>query len=156
MPSLPTEVTIYTDGACSGNPGPGGWGAILLHPSSGKELRLSGGAEHTTNNRMELCAALEALRRLKRATSVTLYSDSKYLVQAFREGWLAKWQRNGWLTSQKKPVENVDLWRQLVELTKLHKVHWEYVPGHSNYLYNELCDQLARAEVQKIKEGKGS
>lgn len=139
------RVQIYTDGACSGNPGPGGWAAILVYGDKRREL--SGFAPHTTNNRMELTAAVEALRALKEPCIVDLYSDSAYLVNAFRQGWLEKWQRNGWRTSQKEPVENQDLWQELLALTRRHRVEWRKVEGHAGVELNERCDQLARAAI---------
>lgn len=139
------EVTIYTDGACSGNPGPGGWAALLIY--NGHEKEISGGEKLTTNQRMELKAALEALAALKEPCKVKIYSDSAYLVNAFRQGWLKKWQRNGWLTIEKKPVENRDLWESLLALTERHEVEWYKVKGHSNNYYNERCDRLAREAI---------
>jgi len=141
------EVTIYTDGACSHNPGPGGWGAVLMFGSNEKEI--SGYEAHTTNNRMELTAAVKALEALKEPCRVSLYSDSAYLVNTFKQNWLEKWQRNGWKTSNKGPVENQDLWKQLVELTGKHTVEWVKVKGHSDNEYNNRCDRLARDEIKK-------
>ncbi|MBZ4653224.1 MAG: ribonuclease [Peptococcaceae bacterium] len=134
-------VEIYTDGACSGNPGPGGWGAILIY--EGKEKELQGKDPHTTNNRMELMAAIQALKALKYPCKVRLYSDSAYLVNAFKNGWLAKWQANGWKTSQRQAVENQDLWQELLELSKTHDIEWVKVKGHGDNLYNNRCDKLA-------------
>jgi len=139
------QVTIYTDGACSGNPGPGGWGAILMAGEHRREL--SGYEPHTTNNRMEITAALEALRALKSPCRVQLYSDSAYLVNAFRQNWLGNWQRNGWINSKKDPVENQDLWRELLQLVRPHQVEWLKVKGHSDNPYNNRCDELARAAI---------
>lgn len=144
--SLP-EVVIYTDGACSGNPGPGGWAALLMYGSHKKEL--NGYEAHTTNQRMELMAAIGGLEALKRSCSVKLHSDSAYLVNAFQQKWLDKWQRNGWLNAKKQPVENQDLWKRLLALTKEHQVHWVKVEGHSDDEFNERCDYLAK---QAIKE----
>lgn len=141
------EVTIYTDGACSHNPGPGGWGAVLMFGSNEKEI--SGYEAHTTNNRMELTAAIKALEALKEPCRVNLYSDSAYLVNTFKQNWLEKWQRNGWKTSNKGPVENQDLWKQLLELTGKHTVEWVKVKGHSDNEYNNRCDRLARDEIKK-------
>jgi len=141
------EVTIYTDGACSHNPGPGGWGAVLMFGSNEKEI--SGYEAHTTNNRMELTAAIKALEALKEPCRVSLYSDSAYLVNTFKQNWLEKWQRNGWKTSNKGPVENQDLWKQLLELTGKHTVEWVKVKGHSDNEYNNRCDRLARDEIKK-------
>lgn len=145
--SLEGEVIIYTDGACSGNPGPGGWAAILMYGDHIKEI--SGGETSTTNNRMELTAAIEALRRLKRPCRVTLYSDSAYLVNAFEQGWLEKWQQNGWRTSKKEPVENRDLWQTLLELTGRHDVRFRKVKGHHDNPWNNRCDALAVAAIPK-------
>lgn len=141
------EVTIYTDGACSGNPGPGGYGAILQFNGISKEI--SGYESSTTNNRMELRAAIEALSALKEPCKVNLYSDSAYLVNAFRLGWLANWQKNGWVNSKKQPVENQDLWQRLWQLAKIHRVTWLKVKGHADNPYNNRCDELARMEIQK-------
>lgn len=141
------EVEIYTDGACSGNPGPGGWGAILLYKGREKELR--GNDPQTTNNRMELTAALEALRALKHPCEVRLYSDSAYLVNAFTKGWLEKWQRNGWQTANREPVENRDLWVELLEQDERHRISWIKVKGHADNEYNNRCDKIA---VEAVKE----
>lgn len=140
-----TQVQIYTDGACSGNPGPGGWAAILVFGEHEKEL--SGGEVHTTNQRMELQAAIEGLRALNRACTVVLYSDSAYLVNAITNKWYVTWQRTGWLNSKREPVKNKDLWEALLEQTKLHDIRFAKVKGHSGHHYNERCDTLARAAV---------
>lgn len=144
------NVEIYTDGACSGNPGPGGWGAVLLY--KGTEKQLSGYAAETTNNRMELTAAIMALNALKEPCGVTLYTDSAYLCNAFNNGWTIAWQRNGWLNAKKKPVENKDLWITLINHTKEHQIEWIKVKGHSDNEYNNICDQLAVDEIKKHKE----
>ena len=141
------EVVIYTDGACSGNPGPGGWGAILI--ADGVEKELSGFAAETTNQRMGLKAAICALSALKYPCQVKLYSDSAYLINAFRQHWLDNWQTNGWLNSQKKLVENRDLWLDLIELNQIHRIEWIKVPGHKDNIYNNRCDELARDAVKK-------
>lgn len=143
------KVTIYTDGACSGNPGKGGWGAILFYKDQMREM--SGFEENTTNNKMELTAAIKALERLKEPCEVELYSDSAYLVNAFLEGWLTKWQMNGFRSSNKKPVQNVDLWQKLVELNNIHKITWIKVKGHADNVYNNRCDALATGEIAKHK-----
>ncbi len=143
------KVEIFTDGACSGNPGPGGWGAILVYEA--KEKEISGFEKNTTNNRMELVAAIEALKMLKEPCSVSLYSDSAYLVNAFNQNWLDRWEINGWMNSQKKPVENKDLWQQLIELSKMHRVTWIKVKGHSDNELNNRCDELARAAIQRAQ-----
>lgn len=140
-------VTIYTDGACSGNPGVGGWGAILFYKDQMREM--SGFEENTTNNKMELTAAIKALERLKEPCEVELYSDSAYLVNAFLEGWLTKWQMNGFKSSNKKPVQNVDLWQKLIELNNIHKITWIKVKGHADNVYNNRCDALATGEISK-------
>ncbi|TCD48736.1 ribonuclease HI [Chlorobium sp. N1] len=141
------KITIYTDGACSGNPGKGGWGAMLMYGSAVREL--SGHSPATTNNRMELTAAIEALRALKEPCTVDLYSDSSYVVNAFREGWLDRWQRNSWKTAAKKNVENTDLWKEILEQTARHRVTFHKVKGHSDNPYNNRCDELARQAIQK-------
>ena len=142
-------VTIYTDGACSGNPGPGGWGAILEW--QGHEKELSGGEASTTNNRMELTAVLTALLLLKEPCTVELYSDSKYVVDAIEKGWLYGWQKKGWIKSDKKPVLNVDLWQQLLPQLARHDVRFHWVKGHAENEKNNRCDQLAVAESKKFK-----
>lgn len=142
------KVMIYTDGACSGNPGPGGWGAVLLYNESRKEI--SGGETPSTNNRMEIMAAIAALESLKEACEVDLYSDSAYLVNAFKQEWLENWQRNGWKTSKKQPVENQDLWQRLLQQTKKHKVTWHKVKGHAENKENNRCDELARAAIANL------
>ena len=134
-------VVVYTDGACSGNPGPGGWAAILSY--NDRERELSGGERQTTNNRMELQAAIAALQSLREACAVRLHTDSKYIVQAFNEHWIASWQRRGWVTTAKKPVANQDLWERLIELAAVHTVEWIWVRGHANVVLNERCDRLA-------------
>ncbi len=140
------KVTVYTDGACSGNPGPGGWGCVLIYKSSRKEL--SGFEPYTTNNRMELTAAIRALTALKEPCSVELYSDSSYLCNGFNNGWVQNWRRNGWKTSQKKPVENKDLWEELLMLCSKHNIIWNKVKGHSDNELNNLCDELATREIK--------
>jgi len=141
------KVMIYTDGACSGNPGPGGWGAILIYKE--KKLELSGFAEHTTNNRMELLAAIEALSRLKEPCEVDVYSDSAYLTNAFLQNWLGNWVRRGWIKSDKKPVENRDLWESLLEFSRVHRISWYKVKGHADNPLNNRCDELATGEIKR-------
>ena len=141
------NVTIYTDGACSGNPGPGGWGALLMYGSSTREI--SGYSPATTNNRMELSAAIEALEVLREPCKVDVYSDSSYLVNAVNNGWLERWTRNNWQTAAKKSVENIDLWQKILKLLKLHKVHFHKVKGHSDNPYNNRCDILAREAIKR-------
>ena len=139
-------VTLYTDGACSGNPGPGGWGAILCY-----ELSLSGGEAHTTNNRMELTAVIEGLKKLKEPCIVELYSDSKYVIDALSKGWAWGWKKKGWVKSDKKPALNPDLWDVLLALVQTHEVHYHWVKGHADNAYNNRCDAMAVAEWQKLK-----
>jgi ribonuclease HI len=143
-------VEIYTDGACSGNPGPGGWAAVLI--ARGTEKEISGNAAATTNNRMELTAALEALRRLKKPCQVRLYSDSAYLVSAFTKGWLVNWQRNGWKNAANDPVSNMDLWQEILAAAGPHQIEWIKVRGHADNAYNNRCDQLAVAEIKKMRQ----
>lgn len=142
------RVTIYTDGACSNNPGPGGWGCVLMFGEYRKEA--SGGEENTTNNRMELTAAIEALRLLKRSCQVDLYTDSAYLCNAFEKGWLNNWRRNGWKTANKHEVENRDLWETLDALCVTHVVQFHKVKGHSDNVENNRCDKLARDAIKKL------
>jgi ribonuclease HI len=139
-------VTAYTDGACLGNPGPGGFGVVLLFNDHRKEL--SGGFAPTTNNRMELLAVIEALSTLKEPCRVDLYTDSKYVRDAIEKGWLAGWQRKGWMTAGKKPVKNQDLWTRLSPLLEKHEVRFHWVPGHSGVPENERCDALASAAAR--------
>ena len=142
-------VTIYTDGACKGNPGPGGWGAILRYQDSEKEIK---GAEPlTTNNRMELTAAIEALRLLKRGCRVDLYTDSNYLRQGM-QAWLAQWKKNNWRNSQKEPVKNADLWKILDELALVHDIHWHWVKGHSGHPENDRADALANEAIVALQQ----
>ena len=141
------KVVIYTDGACSGNPGVGGWGAVLFHGNNKKEI--SGYAEETTNNQMELTAAIMALEKLKVPCVVDLYSDSAYLVNAFNEGWIINWQLNGFKNANKKPVANVELWQRLIEFNNTHKITWIKVKGHADNEYNNRCDELATGEIAK-------
>lgn len=143
------EITIYTDGACSGNPGPGGWGAILIMGENRKEI--SGGAKDTTNNIMELTAVIEALKILKRPCKVNLYSDSAYVVNAFLQKWIYGWIKKGWVTANKEPVKNKELWMELYDLTKVHDVTFNKVKGHADNEFNNRCDELAVAESQKFK-----
>ena len=142
-------VTLYTDGACSGNPGPGGWGAILCYGEH--ELSLSGGEAHTTNNRMELTAVIEGLKKLKEPCIVELYSDSKYVIDALSKGWAWGWKKKGWVKSDKKPALNPDLWDVLLALVQTHEVHYHWVKGHADNEYNNRCDAMAVAEWQKLK-----
>ncbi|PTM57941.1 ribonuclease HI [Desmospora activa] len=141
------EVIIYTDGACSGNPGPGGWGAVLLYGEHRKEL--TGSERQTTNNRMELTAAIESMRRLKQSCRVKLHTDSAYMVNCFKQRWYVNWEKNGWKNSRKEPVENQDLWKQLLEQVRRHEVEFIKVKGHSDVELNNRCDELARGAIPK-------
>ena len=140
-------VEIYTDGACSGNPGPGGWGAVLRY--QGKEKELSGGEAMTTNNRMELTAVIEALEALKEPCAVELWSDSKYVVDALEKGWAKGWQKKGWIKADKKPALNPDLWARLLELSETHELRCHWVKGHADNEFNNRCDALAVAAREK-------
>lgn len=142
------QITIYTDGACSGNPGPGGWGAILMLDNHKKEI--SGGKKYTTNNIMELTAVIEALKLLKRPCKVDLYSDSAYVVNAFLQHWIEGWIKKGWKNSSKEEVKNKDLWLELIQLTKIHEVTFHKVKGHSDNEFNNRCDELARNAIQSL------
>lgn len=142
------EVTIYTDGACSGNPGPGGWGAILMLGENRKEI--SGGSENTTNNIMELTAVIEALKILKRPCKVNIYSDSAYVVNAFLQKWIYGWMKKGWKTAGGDPVKNKELWQELYSLTKTHDVTFNKVNGHADNEFNNRCDEMAVAESKKF------
>ncbi len=142
------RVTLYTDGACSGNPGPGGWGSILVY--EGVEKELSGKESSTTNNRMELTAVIEGLRALKEPCLVDLYADSKYVVDGLSKGWAEGWRKNGWKKADKKPALNPDLWEVLLDLCKIHQVTCHWVKGHSENPYNNRCDQLAVAGYKDL------
>ena len=141
-------VTIYTDGACSGNPGPGGWGAILLYNQHKKEI--SGGEARTTNNRMELTAVIRALSLLKEPCAVELWSDSKYVIDALEKGWAESWRKRGWIKADKKPALNPDLWEELLELYSRHTVRLHWVKGHGENEFNNRCDEMAVAESHKF------
>jgi ribonuclease HI len=143
------HITIWTDGACSGNPGPGGWGAVLM--AGGHEKDLSGGAAETTNNRMELTAAISALEALKRPSLVDLHTDSQYLRGGIT-GWIKAWKKNGWHTKDRKPVKNVDLWERLDSLIQVHEVRWHWVKGHAGTEHNERADALAREGMKPFKK----
>ena len=144
----PGRVVIHTDGACSGNPGPGGWGAILEW--GGRRREIKGGEAHTTNNRMELMAAISALETLKRPCDVDLHTDSQYLRQGIMS-WIHGWKRNGWRTADKKPVKNADLWQRLDGAVARHTVHWHWVRGHSGHDLNERADELAREAIAELR-----
>lgn len=141
------QIEIYTDGACSGNPGPGGWGAVLVY--NGKEKELSGSEKETTNNRMELTAVIMVLNALNQPCKVKLTTDSKYVCDAINKGWVYSWRKNGWKKSDKKPALNVDLWKELLSLLEKHEVEFIWVKGHNGHKYNEICDALAVKEYQK-------
>ena len=142
------KVIIYTDGACSGNPGPGGWGSILMMGENRKEI--SGGKKDTTNNVMELTAVIEALKLLKRPCKVDLYSDSAYVVNAFLQNWILSWIKNGWKNSSKEEIKNKELWQELFSLTKIHDVTFHKVKGHADNEYNNRCDELARNAIKNL------
>lgn len=146
--SLP-EVILYTDGACSGNPGPGGWGALLLW--KGKEREITGGAPDTTNNRMEMMAVIEGLKALKKPCYVKIHSDSALIVNTFKKGWIKSWQQRGWKKSNKKPVENRDLWEQMLKAMKPHTIEWIKVKGHADNQLNNRVDRLAVQASQQFK-----
>ena len=142
------KLNIYTDGACSGNPGKGGWGAVLVY--NGIEKEISGAEMHTTNNRMELTAVIKALQLLKEPCEVELTTDSKYVCDAVNKGWVYGWKKKGWIKSDKKPALNVDLWEELLEQLKIHDVTFNWVKGHNGHPYNERCDKLAVSEYQRL------
>ena len=142
-------VTIYTDGACSGNPGPGGWGAILMYGAHKREL--SGGEPNTTNNRMELTAVIEGLSCLKESCIVELYSDSKYVIDGLQKGWAEGWKKRGWIKSDKKPALNPELWDKLLTLTHQHQMRYHWVKGHADNPKNNRCDEMAVSEWKKLK-----
>lgn len=141
------QVEIFTDGACQGNPGPGGWGAILRY--NGYEKEISGGEKHTTNNRMELTAVISALKLLKEPCCVKLYSDSQYVCNAMTKGWAEKWRNNGWMRNKKEPALNPELWEELLRLCEVHKVVFVWLKGHAGHPENERCDRLAVAQASK-------
>lgn len=143
------SVEIFTDGACSGNPGPGGWGAVLRY--NGKEKELCGGEKETTNNRMELTAVIESLKALKFPCNVSVTTDSKYVYESVTKGWVYKWKANGWRKPDKKPALNSDLWSELLNLLEIHNVTFHWVKGHNEHPENERCDKLAVAECEKYK-----
>ena len=142
------NIILYTDGACSGNPGPGGWGAVLIF--NGIEKELSGANPNTTNNVMEITAVIEGLKALKRPCNVNIYSDSAYVVNCFEKDWINNWIKNNWVNSKKEPVKNKELWLELYDLTKIHNVTFNKVKGHSNVKYNNRCDELARNAILTI------
>lgn len=144
------QIELYTDGACSGNPGPGGWGCVLI--ANCRKRRLSGYATHTTNNKMELMAVICGLECLRKPSRVHIVTDSKYIHNAFSHHWVQKWQKNNWITATKEPVKNKELWLLLIDLEKKHNVSWEWVKGHAGHEYNAMCDELARTAI-KTKKG---
>lgn len=143
------EVTIYTDGACSGNPGPGGYGAILIY--NGVEKEISGGMESTTNNQMEMLGVIKSLELLKEKCKVTLYSDSAYVINAINNKWIYSWKKNNWIKSDKKKAKNIELWEKILELIEKHDITFAKVKGHADNEYNNRCDKLAVMESQKYK-----
>lgn len=150
--SIRPHVTIYTDGAAKGNPGPGGYGAVLISEKPSAQKELSGGENPTTNNRMELMGVICALEALTRPCAIDLYSDSSYVINAFNKGWLEKWKRNGWRKSVKEPLKNVELWQRLDAAAQPHTVNWHWVKGHAGNTYNELADSLASNAALKAAE----
>ena len=142
------KVTLYTDGACSGNPGPGGYGAVLIY--EGVEKEIAGGEKSTTNNKMEMMAVIKGLEALKEPCEVSVYSDSAYIVNAIEQGWIDSWKKNGWRKADKKPVKNVELWEKLLELMDTHKVTFNKVKGHADDEYNNRCDRIAVREREKF------
>ena len=147
------KVNIYTDGACSGNPGPGGWGALLIAKKNGSVVskkEIYGGEQNTTNNRMELIAAIEALSALKKTSKVTIVTDSKYLKDGMTK-WLVQWLANNWKSSTKKQIKNIDLWKKIYNLSEVHEISWAWVKGHDNHEENEKADHLARRGMEKFK-----
>lgn len=146
------EVRLFADGACSGNPGPGGWAFILRHPASGKEMERSGGERQTTNNRMELTAAIEGLKALKEPCEVEVITDSEYVKNGIT-AWVPNWKRRNWMTSQKKPVVNQDLWEELDELAAKHQTRWSWTKGHASHADNNRCDELAQMAAREQRKG---
>ena len=144
------EVTLFSDGACSGNPGPGGWGAILRY--KGSERELSGGEPDTTNNQMELMGVISALESLKEPCLVTVFTDSQYIANAFTQKWLDNWQKNGWKTAGRKPVKNRELWERLLKQAGIHQLEWQWIKGHAGHPENERCDQLAVAARDRFAQ----
>lgn len=142
------KIIIYTDGACSGNPGPGGWGAILMYKGAKKEI--SGGKKDTTNNVMEITAVIEGLKQLKKQSEVQVYSDSSYVVNTFKQGWIYNWMKKGWRTASGEPVKNKELWQELYNLTQKHKVEFIKVKGHSDNEFNNRCDEMAREAIKNL------
>ncbi len=150
MPENKFKVNIYTDGSCKNNPGPGGWGAILMY--GGKKKELCGGEENTTNNRMELTAAIKALEALKQPCDVILTTDSKYLCDGMGKGWAKSWKKRGWKKADNSPALNPDLWERVLELCEIHSVKFEWVKGHAGHKFNERCDEMAQSEAEKHRK----
>jgi ribonuclease HI len=146
------KIDLYTDGACSGNPGPGGWGAVLLYNKN--EKQLSGYNKDTTNNRMEMFAVVMGLKELRESCDVTVFTDSAYVHNAFKNGWIDQWQKNNWRTKAKKEVKNIDLWKLLLTAMSRHRVDWVKVKGHSDNKYNNICDKLAVDEIKNAEKKK--
>lgn len=142
------DVQIYTDGACSGNPGKGGWGAVLIYGKN--EKQIAGGEQSTTNNRMELTAVIRALQLLKEPCRITLTTDSKYVCDSINKGWVYNWQKKGWKKADGKQALNIDLWSTLLELLNVHEVQFQWIKGHAGHKYNEMCDKLATDEIKKL------
>ena len=147
------HITLYTDGACSGNPGPGGWAGLLMY--NGRERVVTGAEKLTTNNRMELAAVVESIRVLKEPCVIAVHTDSAYIANAFNEGWIENWLRRGWMTAGKKPVKNQDLWQQLDDQASRHRIEWRWVKGHSGHPENERADALANRGMDDVRESTG-
>lgn len=152
--STRSKVTIYTDGSCLGNPGPGGWAAILIHNATETVKEISGGEAYTTNNRMEITAAIEALSAMNIPVEANIFTDSTYLQNAFTKGWLNSWMKRGWVKANKKPVENADLWKKLLQVSEPHLLTWHYVKAHVGHRFNERCDELAKAQASKYSRNR--
>lgn len=152
-PNPTPHVLLFTDGACSGNPGPGGWAFVLRHPATGSTIERSGGEAETTNNRMEMTAVIRGLEALTRRSRVELWSDSEYVIKGLRE-WLEGWKARGWKTAAKKPVKNVDLWEELDDLVQRHELSYHWVRGHDGHPENERCDRLAVAAIERLRAGR--
>ena len=150
---LQYKVDLFTDGACIGNPGPGGWAALLqfIVPSQESEKVISGGEKFTTNNKMELQAVIEGLKALKKPSVVSVYTDSQYIVNAFKKGWLTRWQAGGWQTAAREPVKNKEFWLELLEQSEVHEIEWFWVKGHAGHLQNERVDKVARTEAENYR-----
>lgn len=150
-PSETTEIILYADGACSGNPGPGGWGTILKHVATGKRREISGSEKQTTNNRMELTAVIRGLETITKPSKVKVVTDSQYVTKGMTE-WIENWLAKNWRTASKKPVKNIDLWQKLLEVSGKHEVSWQWIAGHAGHPENERCDQLAVAATATARQ----